>query len=370
MFLTPTLVVMGLLQPPPQRSSAPQSNAAFSDQYCLLPDVLPETQIQDKLYDGTLFSVPFFTPVAAYFLYPFVQRAYHDGVDMLSGHTWYGQYGGALQIAQLLPVTNGLVVPSVSVAFGTLAAVTIQSLRQRQISIRALLNKEACALRSLHAASRCVFAGTHFDAERMRINILLREYCTRLIFESRLGIDLEALERLGASDSELDGVAETFYAARDAPWQGPEAPPLRALHGGNTDFTAKQLVRDLQVFRSDRLALLQTPFPTVHWLILTTLGGSILLAYLFETDVQVKLPPYLPTLLPSCLSLPFSTFVTSLPGCRCLCRSFSSLTTCSYATSSRCSPLLSSPSPRSAPIWPTPFAAPSASHPPRRSSCA
>ena len=47
------------------------------------------------------------------------------------------------------------------------------------------------------------------------------------------------------------------------------------------------LLKDLQVFRSDRLALLQVPFPAVHWLILTILASSIVLAYLFETDLQV-----------------------------------------------------------------------------------
>ena len=38
------------------------------------------------------------------------------------------------------------------------------------------------------------------------------------------------------------------------------------------------------MIRSDRLALLQTPFPIVHWLILAALAGSIVLAYLFESD--------------------------------------------------------------------------------------
>ena len=50
------------------------------------------------------------------------------------------------------------------------------------------------------------------------------------------------------------------------------------------------LLRDLQLFRSDRLALLQVPFPAVHWLILTILASSLVLAYLFETDLQVSMP--------------------------------------------------------------------------------
>ena len=170
-----------------------------------------------------------------------------------------------------------------SVAFGTLTAITIQTLRQRQISIRAALNKEACALRNLHSATKAVFSGPSYDRERLQVNTLLGEYCTRLIFESRLGVDLDVLERLGASDSELDGITEVLYGARELPRD--EEPPRLYLQ--NTDFTAMNLLKDLQVFRSDRLALLQVPFPAVHWLILTILASSIVLAYLFETDLQV-----------------------------------------------------------------------------------
>merc|ERR1711924_34322 len=53
---------------------------------------------------------------------------------------------------------------------------------------------------------------------------------------------------------------------------------------GETAFFAMTHVKDLQMFRSERLSLLQTPFPVVHWIILSTLAASILLAFLFETD--------------------------------------------------------------------------------------
>ena len=47
------------------------------------------------------------------------------------------------------------------------------------------------------------------------------------------------------------------------------------------------LARDLQMVRSERLAQLQAPFPAVHWLILTILASTLVIAYLFETDLQV-----------------------------------------------------------------------------------
>ena len=135
-------------------------------------------------------------------------------------------------------------------AFGTLTAITIQTLRQRQILIRAALNKESCALRNLHSACRAVFSGSAYDRERLQTNVLLGEYCTRLIFESRLGVDLDVLERLGASDSELDGITEVLYGAKALP----RDPGDERLFLQNTDFTAMNLLRDLQ--QKHRLAYL------------------------------------------------------------------------------------------------------------------
>ena len=213
-LLVQLAIVRGALRVPdagavvPTKTAKPQlaavsSKYAAADAYCIISDELPEYRKEDYLYDSALFSVPVVVPFVSYFSYPLVQQIYHQTIDILSGRTWYAVDGGASRIFDLLPVTNGIVVPSVSVAFGTLTAITIQTLRQRQISIRAALNKESCALRNLHSACRAVFAGDAYDKERLQINVLLGEYCTRLIFESRLGVDLDVLERLGASDSEV-----------------------------------------------------------------------------------------------------------------------------------------------------------------------
>lgn len=282
----PFAVSLQPLKPTTPKPQLPElsSYVESADNYCIVSDELPEFARQDYYIDALLFSVPAVVPFFSFFAYPVVQRVYHASLDILSGRTWYAVDGGASRVFDLLPVTNGIVVPSVSVAFGTLTAITIQTLRQRQISICAALNKESCALRNLHAACRTVFADAAYDRERLQTNVLLGEYCTRLIFESRLGVDLDVLERVGASDSELDGITEVLYGARDLPRDDQS----QRLFLQNTGFTAMNLVRDLQLFRSERLALLQVPFPAVHWLILSVLASSIVLAYLFETDLQVR----------------------------------------------------------------------------------
>ena len=87
-----------------------------ADNYCIVSDELPEFARQDYYIDALLFSVPAVVPFFSFFAYPVVQRVYHASLDILSGRTWYAVDGGASRVFDLLPVTNGIVVPSVSVA--------------------------------------------------------------------------------------------------------------------------------------------------------------------------------------------------------------------------------------------------------------
>ena len=100
----------------------PEAVAAFHALVAKADVVIDETYAADaQAYDAALFSVPAVVPLLAYNLYPLVMDAYHVVVDVISGKTWYSVDGGASRIAELMPVTNGIVVPSVSVAFGTLS---------------------------------------------------------------------------------------------------------------------------------------------------------------------------------------------------------------------------------------------------------
>ena len=54
------------------------------------------------------------------------------------------------------------------------------------------------------------FCSEQYRPELLRGLLLLRQYTTRVLLESRVGVDLKQLERLGASDSELDGIMRLF----------------------------------------------------------------------------------------------------------------------------------------------------------------
>ena len=91
-------------------------------------------------------------------------------------------------------------------------------------------------------------------------------------------VDLQQLERVGASDSELDGILRLINFAN---YFG-----TGELGIGNspTAFGSPGMVRETMLMRSERLALLQTTFPFSHWAILTLLATSIVGAFLFESD--------------------------------------------------------------------------------------
>ena len=78
-----------------------------------------------------------------------VISVFHD-VNMIF-QTWFSVDGGKVEIELITPVINGVVQPAAAIVFGTLVAATLTSLRNRQVAIRASLNKEACDLRTLDA---------------------------------------------------------------------------------------------------------------------------------------------------------------------------------------------------------------------------
>ena len=66
--------------------------------------------------------------------------------------------------------------------------------------------------------------------------------------------------------------------------------------------------------RSERLAVLQTTFPFVHWFTLTLLGFSIIFSFLLAADQQTLL-----FLAPVQLRVLFSVLVGSLTATACIC---------------------------------------------------
>ena len=131
--------------------------------------------------------------------------------------------------------------------------------------------------------------------------------------ESRSGIDLEQLQWQGASNSELDGITRLFHHAPQLP-EGVDARACVPRFHDTTHFLAQMYVEKLQLSRSQRLAMLTTTFPRVHWIALTLLGISVIFGFLLAADQQTLL-----FLAPVQLRLLFAVLVGALSATACIC---------------------------------------------------
>ena len=110
---------------------------------CTVP-LSTEPKPHSELFDVGLALLPFAIPTIAFGAYDEILRAVTYAIDTLSPGDWYAVDGGTAQVVRLQPTINGVVIPAISIALGTLSAATIQTLRQRQVAMRTTINKEAC----------------------------------------------------------------------------------------------------------------------------------------------------------------------------------------------------------------------------------
>ena len=265
-------------------ATADMENEVTAREGCLLPDVELETTIKQEaesvadpvsVQDAVLLFSPVVLPVLAALFFKQEVDAVHELLEFLAQAKWVQVDGGLSRNAALLPVMTGIVLPCVSFALGTLTATTISSLRARQVQLRTELNTEACLIRSILSSAESLFPGAYYPEERAKAALLLRQYCSRVLVESRSGINVAQLAREGAANSELDGLTRLLHHARR--FEGDRAsatasltlpvvaPPVPRFEAA-TEFLAMMYLEKLQLTRSERLAVLQTTFPTVHWL--------------------------------------------------------------------------------------------------------
>jgi hypothetical protein len=278
---------------------------------CMLNDTNEFESAADPALTMLSFALPILLPICGALSFETDVAAVHNFLEWLAQAKWVAVDGGLSRNAALLPVMTGIVLPCVSFALGTLTATTISTLRARQVELRTLLNTEACFIRNVLSACESMFSLEHSAEERYEAALLLRHYCTRVLLESRSGVDLNRLSRQGAANSELDGITRLLHHAAALPAESSYTPPRFYT---TTEFLVQMYVEKLQLARSERLSLLQTTFPAVHWLALSMLGCSIMFAFLFAADQQTLL-----FLAPVQLRVLFSVLVGALTATACIC---------------------------------------------------
>jgi len=230
--------------------------------------------IQDRFF-GLVAMLP---AVLAFFAWGDVSKSLSAFVDT------YGAVGRAVDGGQfttnlLRPTIGGVVVPVISISLATLISNTITVLRERQVELRALINKEACELRLLRRAVLGMFGTRQHASRRAHALALLSGYVEQLERECNVG-GCEFLEELeltgGISVNELDQLSEMLHGVDGA----------AASRQGSVSM-AGGLLLSLNGHRSDRVAMLLSTFPGIHWGVLGGLSASILLTFLLSSNQLV-----------------------------------------------------------------------------------
>jgi hypothetical protein len=174
------------------------------------------------------------------------------------------------------PTITGVVVPVISIAMATLLSNTVNILRERQVTLRALINKEACDIRLLRRAIFGMFGTRQHAGRRSRALALVTSYVDQLDKECQKGaIDiLEELELSGGiATNELDRLSAMLHGVEGA-----------AASRQGSVAVADDIIARLNEYRSDRVALLLTDFPDLHWVVLIALSVSICVTFLLESN--------------------------------------------------------------------------------------
>lgn len=237
-------------------------------------------QIADEArdeFDQFFLLLAFFPPLVAFVSWGYLSQGVSEFIDslMVGRQVDGGQFAANL----LRPTITGVVVPVISIALATLTSTTINVLRERQVELRALVNKEACELRLLRRAVFGMFGTRQHSGRRAIAMQLICEYVEQLERESNVGAvdELKELELSGGiAKNELDRLSSMLHGVDGA----------AASRQGSVG-AAEDLILSLNGHRSDRVALLLSVFPVVHWGVLVALSLSVCLAFLLVSNQDV-----------------------------------------------------------------------------------
>lgn len=259
----------GLALPAPRL--ALKADPTLEEDVCLVPpseeDVLRFKEAlfaETAAYDGVLSLVPLVSPVLGFWTYGEFAKATRCALDSFR-QSWMSVDGNQYEISILTPTINGVVMPAVSIAVGTLAATTVSTLRQRQLDLRERLNRELGEIELLRSTIYALLDDGLDRGTAAWATLLLRDYTGRLVVECHP----DAGANIG--DTELNALYRLFVKLCDAP----------------AAASALGLVQSLVALRAARLTLLASTTPPSQFLVLACGSVSIVIAFLIESDQEV-----------------------------------------------------------------------------------
>jgi hypothetical protein len=201
---------------------------------------------------------------AAFFSYTETSVLFHDFIDTASGHQWTAADGGKYMAEIVKPVLNGPVTLSISILFGTLIAMTIQTLYNRQTSIHKKLISIVEEVRELQ-----LLAEGFPEPYRSQGTQLLNAFTTESFQDFSSGqVTAQSLRK-----KEMG----SFLLMLNKLSQESNCPNIIVGEA----YGSVSRMKDI---RSEFIATLQTVFSAAHYANIVALASTILFVFLLETD--------------------------------------------------------------------------------------
>ena len=218
-------------------------------------------------------------PLLGFVFYPTLAYLTEQGIRAF-GPLGVSVDGNQLAVELLRPTATGVVLPTLSIVLGSLLATTINVLRERQVTLRASLNKEACEMRLLRGMTLAMFGTAQHSSRRVEALEMLHGHTQLVLSESTSG----AQDRVRLMLTDSDGISANPLTNFSNMLHGVDG---AAASREVTVKSAAELIVFLNLQRSDRIAALLSGFPPIHFAILAGLGMSILSIFLVTARSEV-----------------------------------------------------------------------------------
>jgi Protein of unknown function (DUF4239) len=227
-------------------------------------------------------------------------------VDTWSGHTWTSADGGKYMLEIVRPVLNGPVTLAVSILFGTLVSMTIQTLYQRQTTLHSNYVSTVEEVRELFVMMQ-TFPEPYKSEGQAWLSRFLDETLEDLVVSNNNNNNNNNHPEKGTSPTTTTTTTTIHKKQTTRLLQllnrlsqdKDHCPPyIGQVYSG---------VNRLKELRSEFLATLQTVFAPAHYINIVILAATLLFVFLLETD-QTTLQFLLGFQLSICWALLVGTF--------------------------------------------------------------
>jgi len=229
-----------------------------------------ESLLPSSSGEYALYTLPPALGVTSFWLYTDISKAFHELIDVASGHSWTVADGGKFMADIVRPILNGPVTLSLSILLGTLVAMTISTLYQRQLTLYRVLISTVEEIHEL----LLVVNGLP-EPYSSALKDMFRTYLTESFQDfanNKATVDTFRRKEITQARLMLNTMSQEA------------ATTTTSCPGSLVDELYGGLSR-LKSLRAEYIAALQTQFAPLHYGNIAVLIFTLLFVFLLETDV-------------------------------------------------------------------------------------